>query len=231
MMSIFTAFYGDKSVLRHTEQYGYMASMGRKGEDTRKRILDAAQQLILSHGYSGMSLDQLIRQLGMTKGAFFHHFKNKHDLARTLIQRYSDEGVTLFRTALARAKTYSDDPLQQLIIVIRQYEEIFQALSEPYDGCLLAAYVYELQQFDEEIRELVNTEFELSREELTKLLRAVVRKYPPTREVDLTSLADGFMSLFEGAFILEKALGESGITYQQLKHYRTYIELLFASEA
>ncbi|UCE76890.1 MAG: TetR/AcrR family transcriptional regulator, partial [Gammaproteobacteria bacterium] len=79
-MSIFTAFYGDKSVLRHTEQYGYMASMGRKGEDTRKRILDAAQQLILSHGYSGMSLDQLIRQLGMTKGAFFHHFKNKHDL-------------------------------------------------------------------------------------------------------------------------------------------------------
>jgi len=231
MMSIFAAFDGDKSVLRHTEQYGYMASMGRKGEDTRKRILDAAQQLILSHGYSGMSLDQLIRQLGMTKGAFFHHFKNKHDLARTLIQRYSDEGVTLFRAALARAKTYSDDPLQQLIIMIRQYEEIFQALSEPYDGCLLAAYVYELQQFDEEIRELVNTEFELSRAELTKLLRAVVRKHPPTREVDLTSLADGFMSLFEGAFILEKALGESGITYQQLKHYRTYIELLFAGEA
>ena len=205
--------------------------MGRKGDDTRKRILDAAQQLILSHGYSGMSLDQLIRQLGMTKGAFFHHFRNKQDLARTLIQRYSDEGVTLFKTALARAKAYSDDPLQQLMIVIRQYEEIFQALSEPYDGCLLAAYVYELQQFDADISGLLKTEFELSRDELTKLLKAVARKYPPLREVDLTSLADGFMSLFEGAFILEKALGESGITSQQLKHYRTYIELLFSRAA
>ena len=81
-----------------------MGAMGKKGDDTRTRILDAAQQLILSYGYSGMSLDQLIRQLGMTKGAFFHHFKNKHDLARTLIQRYSDEGVTLFKTALARAR-------------------------------------------------------------------------------------------------------------------------------
>ena len=202
--------------------------MGKKGDDTRTRILDAAQQLILSYGYSGMSLDQLIRQLGMTKGAFFHHFKNKHDLARTLIQRYSDEGVTLFKTALARAKAYSDDPLQQLMIVIRQYEEIFQVLSEPYDGCLLAAYVYELQQFDEEIRGLLRTEFELSRGELTQLLRAVARTYPPQREVDLVSLADGFMSLFEGAFILEKALGEPGITCQQLKHYRTYIELLFS---
>jgi TetR/AcrR family transcriptional repressor of nem operon len=205
--------------------------MGKKGDATRKRILDAAQQLILSHGYSGMSLDQLIRQLGMTKGAFFHHFKNKHDLARALIQRYSDEGVTRFKTALARAKAYNDDPLQQLMIVIRQYEEIFQALSEPYDGCLLAAYVYELQQFDAEISGLLKTEFELSRDELTKLLRAVARKYPPQREVDLMSLADGFMSLFEGAFILEKALGESGITCQQLKHYRTYIELLFSRAA
>ena len=205
--------------------------MGKKGDATRKRILDAAQQLILSYGYSGMSLDQLIRQLDMTKGAFFHHFKNKHDLARTLIQRYSDDGVTLFKTTLARAKAYSDDPLQQLMLVIRQYEEIFQGLSEPYDGCLLAAYVYELRQFDDEIKALVTMEFELSRDELTKLLRTVAQKYPPRREVDLTSLADGFMVLFEGAFILEKALGESGITYQQLKHYRTYIEMLFSSDA
>lgn len=204
--------------------------MGRKGDATRKRILDTAQQLILSHGYSGMSVDQLIRQLGMTKGAFFHHFKSKNELARTLIQRFSDEGVTLFKSTLARARKYSDDPLQQLLIVIRQYEEIFEGISEPYDGCLLAAYVYEFQQFDAEIRDVVNVEFRLSRKELTKLLKAIVRKYPPRREVDLTSLADGFMSLFEGAFILEKAMDESGITYQQLKHYRTYIELLFAGE-
>lgn len=205
--------------------------MGKKGDDTRKRILDTAQRLILSHGYSGMSVDQLIRQLGMTKGAFFHHFSSKRELARTLIQRYSDEGVTLFREALARARAYSDDPLQQLLIIIRQYEEIFAGLSEPYDGCLLAAYVYEYQQFDDDIRELINVEFRLSRRELTRLLEAITQRYPPGREVELQSLADGFMSLFEGAFILEKSLGEAGITYQQLKHYRTYIELLFDREA
>ena len=201
--------------------------MGKKGEDTRKRILDTAQHLILSHGYSGMSVDQLIRELGLTKGAFFHHFKSKSALARALIQRYADDGVALFNNALARARTYSDDPLQQIMIVIRQYEEIFEGLSEPYDGCLLAAYVYEFRQFDEQIRDVVNIEFRLSRKELTNMLEAVAREYPPRREVDLASLADGFMSLFEGAFVLEKSLGEPGITCQQLKH----IELLFAQEA
>ena len=161
--------------------------MSKKGDDTRKRILDTAQRLILSHGYSGMSLDQLIGELGMTKGAFFHHFKNKKDLARTLIRRYSDEGVDLFTAAMARARSYSDDPLQQFQIFIRQYEEIFEGLSEPYDGCLLAAYTYEFQQFDQPIQDVVKVEFILSRKELTRLLGAIAEKYPPRTEVDLPS--------------------------------------------
>ena len=80
-----------------------------KGEQTRERILDAAQCLILERGYAGVSVDQLLSGLGLTKGAFFHHFKNKKDLARSLIQRYSDEGVSLFEENMARAKKLSDD--------------------------------------------------------------------------------------------------------------------------
>jgi AcrR family transcriptional regulator len=39
----------------------------------------------------------------LTKGAFFHHFRNKNDLARALIRRFADEGLVLFRENLARA--------------------------------------------------------------------------------------------------------------------------------
>lgn len=201
--------------------------MASKGEDTRKRILDSAQAMILDHGYAGISVDQLISSLGLTKGAFFHHFKSKRELARTLIQRYSDEGVQLFRDNLARARKLSDDPLQQLLIFIGLYEEIFAGLTEPYPGCLLASYVMEMQQFDAEMRDIINVEFYLSRTELTKLIEQIIENYPPRAEVDPVSLADGFMSVFEGAFILEKSMQEAAITAQQLRHYKTYVELLF----
>ena len=168
--------------------------MASKGEDTRKRILDSAQAMILDHGYAGVSVDQLISSLGLTKGAFFHHFKSKRELARTLIQRYSDEGVQLFSDNLARARKLSDDPLQQ---------------------------------FDAEMRDIINVEFDLSRNELTQLIERIIEKYPPRAEVDPVSLADGFMSVFEGAFILEKSMEEAAITAQQLRHYKTYVELLF----
>ena len=201
--------------------------MASKGENTRKRILDTAQAMILDHGYAGISVDQLISSLGLTKGAFFHHFKSKRELARTLIQRYSDEGVQLFRDNLARARKLSDDPLQQLLIFIGLYEEIFAGLTEPYPGCLLASYVMEMQQFDAEMRDIINVEFYLSRTELTKLIEQIIENYPPRAEVDPVSLADGFMSVFEGAFILEKSMEEAAITAQQLRHYKTYVELLF----
>jgi TetR/AcrR family transcriptional repressor of nem operon len=201
--------------------------MASKGAETRRRILDTAQEMILDHGYAGVSIDQLIKRLGLTKGAFFHHFKSKGDLARTLILRYAEDGVQLFKDSLARAKKLSDDPLQQFLILIGLYEEIFAGLTEPYPGCLLASYVMEMQQFDEETREIINIEFYLSRRELTKLIRQISEKYPPNIDIDPVALADGFMSLFEGAFILSKSLGEAGITVQQIRNYKNYIELIF----
>ena len=204
--------------------------MGKKGEDTRSRILDTAQDMILSMGYAGVSIEQMISRLGMTKGAFFHHFRNKAELANALIRRFSDEGMTLFNESLERARKYSDDPLQQLMILIGQYEEIFEDLTEPYPGCLLASYIYELQQFNEDTRELINEEFLLSRRELAKLIKQIMKKYPPRMNIDPISLADGFMSVFEGAFILSKSLNEPDVTIKQLRHYKSYLKLLFDPE-
>jgi TetR/AcrR family transcriptional repressor of nem operon len=201
--------------------------MARRGEDTRTRILDTAQAMILDNGFAGVSIDQLINGVGLTKGAFFHHFRNKKELARSLIRRYSDEGMQLFKDSLKRAQKLSDDPLQQFLILIGLYEELFEGLTEPYPGCLLASYVYELQQFDDDIKDIINREFILSRTELTRLIGQIMKLYPPKAEIHPSSLADGFMSLFEGAFILSKSLNEPDITVQQLRHYKTYVELLF----
>lgn len=201
--------------------------MGAKGDATRTRILDRAQALILERGYAGVSIDLLIAELGLTKGAFFHHFKSKAALARALIQRFSDDGVAFFRESLERARKLSDDPLQQFLILTGLYGEIFEGLTEPYPGCLLASYVYEMQQFDAETREIVNGEFRLARRELTRLFERISERTPPRVPVDLASLADGFMCLFEGAFVLGKSLGECDTTTQQLTHYRNYVRLLF----
>ncbi len=45
--------------------------------DTRQRILDAARRLFSIDGYLGVSMNDIARQLGITKATLYHHFKGK----------------------------------------------------------------------------------------------------------------------------------------------------------
>jgi AcrR family transcriptional regulator len=52
-----------------------------KGEETRRRILDVAAAAFARNGYAGTSLNDLIRETGLTKGGFYFHFASKEALA------------------------------------------------------------------------------------------------------------------------------------------------------
>jgi len=47
---------------------------------TRARLIETAGQLFASRGYDGTSVDAIIRQAGVSKGAFYHHFSSKEEL-------------------------------------------------------------------------------------------------------------------------------------------------------
>ena len=199
----------------------------KDGIATRERILDAAQGLILERGYSGMTVDDVLAAVDLTKGAFFHHFRTKDDLALALLTRFAERDAQIYQETRDRAEKLSDDPLQQLLIFVRLFEEMFDGMAEPYPGCLFASYLYELQLFGDDTRELIRASFERWRSLLREKIEAVFRKYPPQAKVDASHLADAFTVVLEGAFITGKAMNEPQVVADQLRLYRNYVELLF----
>ena len=87
--------------------------MSSRGAATRQKILDAAQQLILEHGYSQASVDRVLERTGLTKGAFFYHFRNKVELTKALIDRYAADEAGILGEAVRRGESLARDPLQQ----------------------------------------------------------------------------------------------------------------------
>lgn len=59
----------------------------------RNEILNTAQGLILSKGYSRMSIQDIIGKLGISKGAFYHYFDSKHAVLKAMIDRLMQQGV------------------------------------------------------------------------------------------------------------------------------------------
>ncbi|NDV12455.1 TetR/AcrR family transcriptional regulator [Crenobacter caeni] len=56
--------------------------------DTRRKILDLAEGLFLSRGFSALSYQQVSKVLGVRNAAIHYHFPHKTDLGVALIQRY-----------------------------------------------------------------------------------------------------------------------------------------------
>ena len=211
-----------------TGWFATLLRVPRDGTATRTRILDAAQALVLKQGYAGTSVDDVIEAAGTTKGGFFHHFPSKQDLARALVARYAAEDTAVLNELFTRAERMSRDPLQQLLLFVALQEESADELADEDPGCLFASFCYERDLFDPGTRELIAEALRAWRNRTRAKLDEVAERYPPRIPVDLDALADEGVALYEGAFVLSRALGEPGLLKGQLRHFRTYLELLFS---
>jgi len=208
---------------------GIMQRMARDGTATRARILDAAETLVLRRGFAGTAVDEIAAAAGTTKGGFFHHFASKQELGRALVERYVAADMQLLEDLLARAERLSSDPLQQLLLFVGLQEELADELEDGQAaGCLYASVVYERELVDETSRALIADAVLAWRTRTREKLDEVAARYPPRVPVDLDAIADQGLAVYEGTFVLSRALDEPGLLRRQLRLFRTSLELLFA---
>lgn len=187
-----------------------------------------SKTLIFENGFSGTSIDQILQRTGITKGAFFYHFKTKNALAKALIEEFAKEDIQHMNQALTKTEGLKGDPLERLLHFIQEFIDMMSDMNEPY-SCLYASYCYEPNQFDQEILDHISNTILVWRTTMEQLLQDVLKEYEPRVEVDLKSLADHIVVTFEGSFVVSKALNGRDLTADHLKHLKNYFELLFES--
>lgn len=198
-----------------------------RANSSRERILATAESIILQKGFAGTSIEDILERAAITKGGFFYHFNGKAELARALVERYLAEDRRAFAEQITRARQLSEDPLQQLLIFLNLVAELVTGRSEVHPGCLVAAFTYEIQQFNAEIRDMMEGGMLEWREMMIGLLERVFEKYRPRTDASPQVLADMFSSVLEGGIILARIFGDNQALYDQIQAYRTHIRLLF----
>lgn len=202
-----------------------------RGADTRERILAATEPLILRQGFTGTSIDDILRATGLTKGAFFHHFNGKGDLARALVERYARNDYQLFERFAAEADQASADPLDQTLHFLKLFEDFIDGLPEPIAGCVFAAYTYESLQFEPSIHAFIAQSLRRWSALYEKRFEAVLARYHPSRPATARELADTIMAIIEGGFILSRSYNDPIIVARLSRQFRQYLELLFVGRA
>jgi len=202
--------------------------MPRDSEKTKQKILDAAQQQVLARGFAATSVDAIQAAAGISRGTFFYHYPSKDDLARALIERYAEEDRHLTDDLMARAEKLASDPLQQALLFLSLWEELFQETGAGEAGCLFASYSYEAGLFDQHTHALIVGSIEQWRDVLGSKLREAMRRHPPRLgDVDPSVLADFGYGVLQGAFILGRTFADPSIMVTHLRQFRMLLEVLF----
>ena len=191
-------------------------------QKARDKLLDASLTLIRSQGYAATTVDQLCASAGVTKGAFFHHFGTKDDLAVAAANHWSSMTGGLFASAPYHAPR---DPLDRILAYLDFREALLQGTCAQFT-CLAGTLLQETYNSSPEIRMASFASISNHAATLVPDFEAAIALYGKPDCPSATSLALHTQTVLQGSFILAKGSGSADIVRESLDHLRRYLKSL-----
>lgn len=194
---------------------------------TRERILAFAHDAIVDKGFDATSVEEIAAAVEISRAGFFYHFPDKNALARALIERQIVEEGAMLMGIIARAEELSDDPLQQMLIMMRFMAERYVEVPGGYVGCILASATYQDRLFDAEVKAANRRAILAWRERFRGHFERIAAAYPPREPVDAGDMADMVNAVIEGGMILARGMGDPQVLVRQVLLARQMVKALY----
>jgi TetR/AcrR family transcriptional repressor of nem operon len=194
-----------------------------KQTNAKTKILDAALGVVRAKGYEATTVDDLCAAAGVTKGAFFHHFKSKEELGVAAAAHWSQVTDAFFATASYHKHT---DPLERVLGYLDLRKELLKGEVAEFT-CLVGTMVQETYEQSPAIRDACNTSISGHAAKLEADIAEAMQERGIRADWTAESLALHTQAVLQGAFILAKARNGAEIAAASIDHLRRYIELLF----
>jgi TetR/AcrR family transcriptional regulator, transcriptional repressor for nem operon len=190
---------------------------------TRNRILDAAVRLVRTKGYNATSVEELCAAAGVSKGAFFHHFKGKEDLGAAAAGHWTDTTAPLF----AEAPYHEPDSALDRVLAYVDYRCSLLQGALPEFTCLAGTLAQEVHTSHPAIAEAAGASITAHAMTLVDDIGKAMDESGGSYDFTAESLALHTQAVLQGAFILAKAKNNQGVAKDSLDHLRRYVEMLF----
>jgi len=171
----------------------------RNAETTHYAILEAAGKMFNLQGYASTSISDITKELGMTKGAIYRHFKNKSDLEKAALRHLSGK---MWLNLGERIQGKHD-----VFVKMDAVFDYFMAYTEEshiVGGCPLLNAAVEADDTNPELCEVVNHIAEQIQSAIIRVLDKGIKYTQLSAQLNVEEYASLVFSSLEGAIMLTR---------------------------
>jgi len=179
-----------------------MTAATKQRSETAEQILDVAETLIQTRGYSAFSYQDIADALDIRKASIHYHFPSKTDLGVAVVNRYIDRFDAALKEVAGNEQLSSTAMLD---LYTQPYLEFARA---PDRVCLCGALSGEMLALPPGMRERVNHFFRSHQSWLAKLLKRGVEHGEFRLPAPAPKVARSIFAGLQGALLVKRATGD-----------------------
>ena len=191
---------------------------------TRQKLIDKGYELINMYGYHAVSVDLIIKEVQLTKGAFYYHFKNKHQFVAAIIrERVEKEIHSEFIEPISKRGNpifILTDLLQDKLI---NDDSLGPNLGSPIINMIVTLSYerndYELQS---QLREVLDN-WKIA---IINLLYRGIEDGYIARHVNTEPVAEFIINSLEGVRTLKRTTNNKALFYNYMEQFKIYLNTL-----
>jgi TetR/AcrR family transcriptional regulator, transcriptional repressor for nem operon len=197
--------------------------MKRKGEMTRRRIVERSAAVFNTKGYFGSSMNDLVRETGFEKGGIYNHFAGKEELALEAFDYAAAVMGERFRSALEGR----EGAIQRLFAVV----DVLGGLAEDppvAGGCPVLNTAVE----SDDAHPALKARAAQAATDWLRLIGSIVKEGVGSGELgpgtDPRATASLVVATLEGALMLSKLHDDPAHMHRAVDHLKRHLESLAA---
>ncbi|MCG1028391.1 TetR family transcriptional regulator [Virgibacillus halodenitrificans] len=111
--------------------------------ELRQKIIQSALLLFEKQGYHGVTVNQIVEDVGTSKGGFYHHFKSKDELLYVI----HDTFISYALEKATKANDMHDSPTKKLQAIIHDFVKVFD-IYKPHISVFYQENIYLNEEYE-----------------------------------------------------------------------------------
>ncbi len=174
--------------------------------NTRERILSHSFNLFMKRGYTSVNISHILKDLNISRGGFYHHFKNKEEVLKEVMEKYYIDQLNYLTEIVESARNFQDIIKGIEKLAVNQMDVFINIQEERPNHYYL---MFEAMKLFPEMKEFVSRWYVESVKKLNSFIEKCVESGEIRSDIEPSMLSIQIITQVEGLFLMSHLVSEN----------------------